>query len=223
MRVYLVRHAESTDNYRQVYGGSGRDVDLTELGMLQAKELAMVFDGLNVRSVYSSPLLRACRTASEILTRFPSIELGLSDLIVERHFGSLEGKPYRIKHGESVGEEPYSLVARRVETFYLKSLKNDILKIGDAECVVVVSHGITLDHLLRVISKDFNYDIVYPTRIMLSNAAYHLLEIDGGSKQLISAHLNISSHLANVKKKVSKALLGAKYDSKQTKMDWYCK
>ncbi|KAK9235854.1 histidine phosphatase superfamily [Lipomyces kononenkoae] len=223
MRVYLVRHAESTDNYRQVYGGAGRDVDLTELGMLQAKELANVFNGLNVRSVYSSPLLRACRTASEILTGFPSIELDLSDLIVERHFGSLEGKSYRIKHDESVGEEAYSSVASRVETFYLKSLKDEILQIGDAECVVVVSHGIALDHLLRVIFKDFNYHVVYSTRTILSNAAYHLLEIDGATKQLISAQLNIHSHLTDVKRKVSKALLGAKYDSKQSKMDWFCK
>ncbi|KAK9351462.1 histidine phosphatase superfamily [Lipomyces doorenjongii] len=223
MRIYLVRHAESTDNYRQVYGGSGRDVDLTELGMLQAKEIANVFDGLSVRSIYSSPLLRACRTASEILNRCPSIALDLSDLLIEKHFGSLEGKSYRTKHGEPVGEEPFNLVAKRVETFYLEILKKQILQIGHTECVVVVSHGVTLDYMLRVIFKDFNNLGVYTSGRFLSNAAYHLLEIDASSEQLISAHLNIDSHLVGVKKKVSKILIGAKYDTKQTKMDLFCK
>ncbi|KAK9358116.1 histidine phosphatase superfamily [Lipomyces starkeyi] len=223
MRIYLVRHAESTDNYRQVYGGSGRDADLTELGMLQAKELANVFDGLSVRSVYSSPLLRACHTASAILNRCPSIELDLSDLIIEKHFGSLEGKSHRIKHGEPVGEESYNLVARRVETFYLEILKKQILQMGRRECVVVVSHGVTLDFLLRVVFKDFNTQGVYTSCSFLSNAAYHLLEIDAANEQLISAHLNIDSHLVDIKKKVSKVLIGAKYDRKQTRMDFFCK
>ncbi|KAK9374614.1 histidine phosphatase superfamily [Lipomyces chichibuensis] len=223
MRIYLVRHAESTDNYRQVYGGAGRDVDLTELGMLQAKELANVFDGLSVRSVYSSPLLRAFRTASEILNRCPSIELNFSDLIIEKHFGSLEGRSHRIKHGEPVGEESYNFLARRVETFYLEILKKQILHMGHTECVVVVSHGVTLDYLLRVIFKDLNNHGVYTSGSFLSNATYHLLEIDAANEQLISAHLNIDSHLVGVKKKMSKILVGTKYDAKQTRMDLFCK
>ncbi|KAK9323614.1 histidine phosphatase superfamily [Lipomyces orientalis] len=223
MKVYLVRHAESTDNYRHIYGGSGRDVDLTELGMLQAKELANVFDGLSLRNVYASSQLRACRTASAILSRFPSTELELSDLIVERHFGSLEGKSYRAKHNGAVGDEPYSLFARRVEAFYIEVLKKQILQIGHTDCIVVVSHGITLEYLLRVIFKDFCDDGLCTNGAFLSNAAYHLLEIDAVNKQLVSSHLNVKSHLAGVKMKVSKTLSGVKYDSKQTRMDSFLK
>lgn len=93
-KIYLVRHGQNADNVNGILNGH-RDESLTELGMSQAlttarhiKELGLTFD-----VVYSSPLIRAYKTA-EIITS----TLGLHDPIIlndliERDFGIMTGRP----------------------------------------------------------------------------------------------------------------------------------
>lgn len=93
LRIYLVRHGQNNDNARGILNGH-RDEPLTPLGESQAvttaehiRKLGLVFD-----AVYSSPLIRAHRTA-EVITDALKLDKPqvLNDLI-ERDFGTMTGK-----------------------------------------------------------------------------------------------------------------------------------
>lgn len=93
-KIYLARHGQDEDNARSILNGQ-RDASLTHIGIEQANVLAQTIKSLdlNIDKVYSSPLQRAYRTA-EIVTD----TLGLTkpeklDLLIERNFGIMTGKP----------------------------------------------------------------------------------------------------------------------------------
>ncbi len=61
MRLYLVRHGESTTNHTGKFAGQ-TDVPLTELGLRQAMCVANFFEDIPLDAVYSSDLTRAADT-----------------------------------------------------------------------------------------------------------------------------------------------------------------
>lgn len=88
-----MRHGQNVDNLNGILNGH-RDEPLTPLGESQAavtanhiKELGLVFN-----CVYSSPLIRAYRTA-EVITDILKIEPPkILDSLIERDFGIMTGK-----------------------------------------------------------------------------------------------------------------------------------
>ena len=93
LNIYLARHGQNEDNVEGILNGH-RDRALTELGVIQAKQLAehIKASGLNFSQVYTSPLQRAHKTA-EIITDTLDLEkpVILKDLI-ERDFGIMTGQ-----------------------------------------------------------------------------------------------------------------------------------
>jgi len=102
MRLYFIRHGESTSNYGELITGQ-QDVPLTKKGLAQAIAAGqeIVAKGIKIDHIVSSSLMRAHETASIIADEigYPSETIEINDLVIERSFGSLEGK---IK--EDVGE-----------------------------------------------------------------------------------------------------------------------
>jgi 2,3-bisphosphoglycerate-dependent phosphoglycerate mutase len=107
--LVLVRHGESTANAAHQFTGL-IDVDLTDLGVRQAREAARLLDLESIVPdvVFISPLARARRTAEVIAG-----ELGIEDMPVvaswrleARDYGSLSGQ---VKHevSERYGPELY--------------------------------------------------------------------------------------------------------------------
>lgn len=85
--IYLIRHGQSEGNAKGIFTG-WHDVELTDLGRKQAKELKEKLDLVKFDLIYSSDLLRALNTAK--------LSIGDGDIIVdeglrEKHFGDLEG------------------------------------------------------------------------------------------------------------------------------------
>ena len=75
LELYLIRHGQSMGN-----AGYGRDnltlkeendPYLTELGIFQAQKAGEALSGINFDAVYSSALLRAVQTATEIIKKQP--------------------------------------------------------------------------------------------------------------------------------------------------------
>ena len=62
MKIYLVRHGETTADVEDRYGGDYDD-HLTEKGTKQAKDLAKVLSGKGIELIYHSPKIRAVETA----------------------------------------------------------------------------------------------------------------------------------------------------------------
>jgi len=94
MNIYLVRHGQNEDNAEGLLNGL-RDRPLTAIGLEQAREAAknIAATGIVFDAVYTSPLVRAKKTAEIIAVRLglpaPTV---LADL-VERDFGVMTGVP----------------------------------------------------------------------------------------------------------------------------------
>jgi broad specificity phosphatase PhoE len=61
-RLYLVRHAEAQGNFKRCFNGH-IDSDISENGQRQLERLKERFKTINYDAVYSSPLMRAYKTA----------------------------------------------------------------------------------------------------------------------------------------------------------------
>ncbi len=93
LKIYLARHGQDQDNVLGVLNGH-RDHSLTTTGIKQAEDLARRIKEakLSFSRIYSSPLIRAHRTAEIIADTLgrdrPEVLAGL----IERDFGIMTGK-----------------------------------------------------------------------------------------------------------------------------------
>lgn len=146
IRVWLVRHGETQWNAEHRFQGVS-DIELTDRGREQAKELADRIGGRHFDTVWSSDLVRAIETAN-IVFGDPSIDprlreldfgdidgLRWSDLTDEAREALLEFSSFVAPNGESV-----SAMHDRIASFM------DELDPGDH---VVVTHG----GVVRMISE----------------------------------------------------------------------
>lgn len=95
MHLYFIRHGESTSNVEGFITGR-QDVPLTDVGRQQACTAgqSIVTQGINIDRIICSPLARAHDTAKLIAHEigFPEDRIQINDLVIERAFGTLEGK-----------------------------------------------------------------------------------------------------------------------------------
>ena len=91
-KIYIVRHCEAAGNQKRLFQGS-TDCDITELGALQLEFLKKRFERIPIDSIYTSPLLRARKTAEAIRA---GRDLSITKLqgFAEIHGGIVEGKPF---------------------------------------------------------------------------------------------------------------------------------
>lgn len=93
--LYFIRHAESEFNRANKWAGS-TDTPLTETGHAQAKAAAAGIrkQGLSFDIIISSPLERALETAKYVADAlsYPHDKIVVDERLIERNFGSLEGK-----------------------------------------------------------------------------------------------------------------------------------
>lgn len=88
LTVYLLRHGE-TDFNAQGNRYCGRiDIDLTEKGIAQANQVNNLLSGIRFDAVYSSPLIRAKKTAEIASGYSPQAD----NRLIEIDFGLWEGK-----------------------------------------------------------------------------------------------------------------------------------
>lgn len=89
MRIYFVRHGESTANDLGIYSGH-LDVELTEKGTKQALNCKKILDDTNFKYVISSDLIRAKDTA-KIICGDRDMEICEIKDLREMNFGVWEG------------------------------------------------------------------------------------------------------------------------------------
>lgn len=91
MRLYFVRHGESTANCLGEFSNSGfTRHPLTEKGVEQARMLARGFGVVPVEQIYSSPIKRAMQTA-QILAESLHVPLETTEALREWSVGVYEG------------------------------------------------------------------------------------------------------------------------------------
>lgn len=93
-RLFVFRHAETTDNSRGIFSG-WRDPKLTLKGLSQAQEIAEQLRGDKIDYAFTSHLKRARKTLEIVLETHPTVPVFTDDRLIERCYGLLQGKSKR--------------------------------------------------------------------------------------------------------------------------------
>lgn len=144
---YLVRHGQTELNLAGVVQSTS-DSPLTESGIRDAERAAQALKNVLIRKAYSSPYLRAYRTAEIILQEHPSVSLHVHEGLREFDFGALDGRyiadlqdefAARSKSGDftDIGGESRELMRERIRRTFAEIA--DTCEDGDH--VLIASHG----------------------------------------------------------------------------------
>lgn len=158
--VILTRHTQTFWNAERRYSGQ-RDVPLNEIGRQQARNLARSLDGLPVRRIISSDLIRSKETAQiigeewntivEIDPRLREVDVGeVTGMVKEDAEKKFPEKKFRTRNRSfdfrDIGGESALQVLHRYEKAILDAAKSH-RSIYDYS-IVFVGHGSAMRNLL---------------------------------------------------------------------------
>lgn len=165
MKIYFIRHGETVWNTLRIFQGSSNS-PLTETGREQARRLGEKLKNTEFTNFYSSPLDRTIET-SELIIGDRDIKIEFIDEFKEISVGRMEGVPraefeaqypgqfhnffFNPKDYDPIpyGGESFPQLIERVE----RGLKKITEKHGKDDVVVVVTHGMTLKGIFKVIKN----------------------------------------------------------------------
>ncbi len=160
--IYFIRHGETDYNKEGRFQGH-LDIPLNANGIAQAEKARDELAKFHFDLIYSSPLLRASRTA-EIINEKQNVNLVLDDRIKEIYGGKIQGtrKDERsddvqllmYENPESLGIETSAHLCERVESFFkeIENYDKDIL---------IVAHGGVYRALYRYLNNIEGYDFEF--------------------------------------------------------------
>lgn len=148
--IFIVRHGQDEDNAHGILNGR-RNTPLTETGREQARSVAEKLRQYNIDVIISSPLSRALETAHIIAETIGVSRVIPLDILIEREFGVLTGKPVADipKYSEKniLGDKiTYFLEVEGAETFpilYQRGMDALVMiqkEYPDQNCLIV-AHG----------------------------------------------------------------------------------
>ncbi len=147
MKIYIIRHGETTGDLEDRYGGSYDD-HLTKKGREQLQGTASNLTGKGIEIIFSSTLIRA-KESAEIIKQKTGASIEYVDGLRERHYGVLTGLTKEealekypeavVQHEDSKNTDPggesYEDFNKRViETF-------QSLAAQDYKVIAIVAHG----------------------------------------------------------------------------------
>ncbi|MBU1032757.1 histidine phosphatase family protein, partial [Patescibacteria group bacterium] len=150
MKIYLIRHGETTGDIEERFGGDYDD-HLTEKGKIQSQELARQLLNKGIEVIYVSPKIRAKEVAKEV-ERILNVPVKVVEDLRERNnYGVLTGltklearkehpvdfekiSKDKIYH-DVTGSESYEEIKERVVRVF-----NEITS-KDHKTIAIISHG----------------------------------------------------------------------------------
>jgi len=189
--IFLIRHGQSIANLKNCFLGHG-DLDLTDIGFWQAKNVAEFLKDVKVDAIYSSDLQRAYHTA------LPSAELRGMEVIREPLLreidgGEWENRPYKelllresfqrwMKNDPDVvcdGGESVRALSERISRKITEIAEENLGK-----TVFVFSHGTPIRSMKILWDKiplEESRNVPWPgnasvTHIEYENGKFHILE-----------------------------------------------
>lgn len=187
--IYLVRHCEAMGNHKRLFQGS-TDCDISEIGEKQLEFLKERFKDIWLDAVYSSPLLRAQKTA-EAIAFGKDLEIIIRKNLAELHGGIVEGRPFQEAFNSIPGladawnNHPQDFAPQGGEAMRdaYERIYNEIISLASEnrdKVVAVASHGGVLRCLTcRVLYDDISRLKDVPWH---ENTAITLLKIDDNNK-----------------------------------------
>lgn len=171
MNIYVLRHGQTNYNIQGRYQGQ-IDVPLNETGIAQAKEIGKNLFNVQFNLVFCSPLTRAIQTAKYVTSN----KMIIDERIIERSFGSLEGKK-SIKdyeeHEKEYNIESIQKLRQRVYCFMNEIMK----KYHYLDNILIVTHACVAIMIESYINGT-NYHIE-AKRFHLENGKYKIYVVEG--------------------------------------------
>lgn len=165
MKIYFIRHGETVWNTLKIFQGSSNS-PLTEKGREQAKKLGEKLKNTEFTNFYSSPMGRTIET-SQLIIGDRDIKIEFIEEFKEISVGRMEGVP-REKFEKDFPEqyhnfffnpkdydptpfdgETYPHLLERVQIGLNKIIQNH----EKDDIVAVVSHGVTLKAIFKIIKN----------------------------------------------------------------------
>jgi len=156
--IYIIRHGKTELNKSNVLQGRS-DYPLNDEGIKQVEEAAYVLKNVTFDYVFSSPLIRAVRTAEIVV---PQSSIQIEERLIEMDYGPYEGvdlmnPPAEIRkffsdfvHNKAPeGMELLSSVVDRAGKFI-----EDIRKLSGN--ILISTHAIAMKGLLEYLTPDSN-------------------------------------------------------------------
>lgn len=147
--LLLIRHGETALNVARVLQPA--DTPLSERGLAQAEALARRLVTMGVRTILSSDLPRALRTA-EAIAAATGATIETTPLLQERNFGDWRGRPYDAMAVDPLtmsaappGGESAAAFAQRVNAAFAQVVQRTAALEGT---LAVVTHGLVIRALL---------------------------------------------------------------------------
>lgn len=191
MKIYFVRHGESEANRLNEISNRGLKHGLTSRGREQSLVLADRFSQIDIRKLYTSPLLRAIQTA-QVLSYASGIPYETTEALREYDCGVLEGqsdpdswalynqvytawirdedRERRIEGGESfldIQRRFVPFVQRLIDTYGRLSVN-----------IVTVGHGGLYRCMLPLVLQNINFE--FAAAHPLDHSSYVLAQVEDG-------------------------------------------
>jgi len=206
--IYLVRHGQTAWNKEEIFRGR-TDIPLDETGLKQAELVGEYFRGMEIYTIYSSPLSRAFQTAQKI-AQFHNLKVQLLDGINDMSFGNWEGRPHK-----EIREKDSKIYRQWVEEPHLVRLPGgeglddvrvramaameDVVRDHSGKTLVLVSHRVICKVLICGI---LGLDNSHFWQITQDTTAINLIQYRKG-KYILSL-MNETCHLKPLKEQMPK-------------------
>jgi broad specificity phosphatase PhoE len=177
MRLIIARHGQTEENKKKIFQGQlpGK---LSELGIEQAKKLALRLKKENIDIIYSSDLARASDTAKEI-SKYHKAQIYFVKELREKDFGEYTGKSWSTVNNfdELVNNTDSSkgVETRKSVELRVKALLDSVYQKHKNSNVLFVSHDGTNKILMSLILEEAK--MPYENLENQRNAALNIFEI----------------------------------------------
>lgn len=187
MKLYFVRHGESTANVEWIFSNTGFKHPLIQKGVTQAHTLSCSLSGLKVKRIYTSPVLRAVQTA-DVLVKGLDAPLQTVEALREWDVGVYEGtsdpegwvlhsqvQDQWFNHQEYGARMPGGESFDDIQARFIPFLQELVVKEkGMGRNFILVGHGGLYMAMLPVIFK--NVDFALSQELGFPNTGYALGE-----------------------------------------------
>lgn len=187
MKLYFMRHGESTANLLGEFSNSGFKHPLTKAGVEQARTAARSLAGLTVERIYSSPVMRAVQTA-QILGESLGAPLQIAEALREWSVGIYEGttdpvgwelhrqvQDLWLSHQQFDSRMPGGESFRDIQNRFKPFVEGLVSEERDSDKnIILVAHGGLYTAMLPAILK--NVDVAFARRHGLPYTGYVVAE-----------------------------------------------
>jgi broad specificity phosphatase PhoE len=180
MKIYLIRHGQTTGDVENRYGGAYDD-ELSYKGRIQAQELADRIGNSGIQVLFCSPMMRAQQTAKILKTKL-GCEIKTIENLRERNKNGIltgmtkdEAKTKHPKLVEELKDYKNQIQGAESQEDFAKRIKKAFMEVASAEdysTIGIVTHGMPIWVVFEDILNDNGV-------VDIADCAYAVLDKEG--------------------------------------------